>query len=87
MKEKGYKIGEIARKTGVSPSTIKYYIAEGLLPKPKKTSRNMAYYDASYISRIKMIKELQSKRYLPLKVIKKILQADKSATTIKELKS
>jgi len=81
-----YKIGELSKKTGVTPSTIKYYIAQGLLPKPKKTFRNMAYYDESYISRIKMIKELQSKRFLPLRVIKKVLQADRSATTIKELK-
>lgn len=81
-----YKISELSRKTGVASSAIKYYIAQGLLPKPKKTFRNMAYYDEAYISRIKMIKELQAKRFLPLKVIKKVLQADKSATTIKELK-
>ncbi len=86
MKEGLYKISELSKKTGVSASAIKYYIAQGLLPKPKKTFKNMAYYDEAYISRIKMIKELQAKRFLPLKVIKKVLQADKSATTIKELK-
>jgi DNA-binding transcriptional MerR regulator len=86
MKDGFYKISELSRKTGVASSAIKYYIAQGLLPKPKKTFKNMAFYDESYISRIKMIKELQSKRFLPLKVIKKVLQADKSATTIKELK-
>ncbi len=86
MKDGLYKINELSKKTGVTSSTIKYYIAQGLLPKPKKTFRNMAYYDESYVQRIKMIKELQAKRFLPLKVIKKVLQADKSATTIKELK-
>lgn len=86
MKDGLYKISELSKKTGVAPSAIKYYIQQGLLPKPRKTFRNMAYYDDSYVSRIKMIKELQSKRFLPLKVIKKVLQADKSATTIKELK-
>ncbi|MBS35821.1 MAG: hypothetical protein CMO26_07840, partial [Thiotrichales bacterium] len=33
----------------------------------------MAYYDATTVSRIKRIKQLQRTRYLPLKVIKEIL--------------
>lgn len=86
MKDGLYKISELSKKTGVAPSTIKYYISEGLLPTPPKKAKNMAYYDESFISRIRMIKELQKKRFLPLRVIKKVLQADKQATTIKELK-
>jgi len=66
-------MGEIARQTGVTTASIKYYIKEGLLPKPQKTSRNMAYYEKSFIGKIMFIKELQKKRYLPLKIIKKIL--------------
>ena len=56
--------------TGVPPGTIRYYINEELLPKPLKTHRNMAYYDQSYVGRIKLIRELQEKRYLPLSIIR-----------------
>ena len=54
------KISELAKKTGVAPSTIRYYIKEGLLPKPKVKRKNMAYYDESYIPKITAIKELQN---------------------------
>lgn len=81
------KIGTLAKRTGVLPATIKYYIAEGLLPKPKKTSKNMAYYDPFYIERIKAIKELQKKLYLPLKVIKKVIHRQGNPSSIEEFKA
>ncbi len=68
------KIGELSKRSGVSGATIKYYIREGLLPEPAlRTSRNMAWYDPALVPRIKAIKELQRTRFLPLKVIRRIL--------------
>ena len=66
------KMQELSRATGVSGGTIRYYVQKGILPKPLKTHKNMAYYDESYIERIRAIKELQKKRYLPLNIIKRI---------------
>jgi len=67
-------MSELARKSGVPAATIKHYLREGLLPEPRKrTGRNMAYYDPAVVSRIKAIKELQQKRFLPLKVIREVL--------------
>lgn len=81
------KIGILAKRTGVHPSAIKYYLTQGLLPKPKKTSRNMAYYDAFCIERIKAIKELQRKLFLPLKVIKKVIQNEGGISNVEDLYS
>lgn len=67
------KMQELSQATGVSGGTIRYYVRQGILPKPLKTHRNMAYYDESYIDRIRAIKELQEKRYLPLNIIKMIV--------------
>lgn len=68
------KMADLARRSGVPAPTIKHYIREGLLPPPaKRTSRNMAYYDAGIIPRITAIKELQRSRFLPLRVIKELL--------------
>lgn len=68
------KIGELARLTGVSVPTIHFYLREGLLPPaPRKTSRNMAYYDPSYVTRIQLIRRLQDERRLPLRVIRSML--------------
>lgn len=68
------KISELARRSGVSVGTIRFYIREGLLPRPTvKTSRNMAYYDESFVSRIRLVRRLQEERRLPLSMIRSIV--------------
>src|SRR6185295_1354188 len=67
------RMRELAEAAGVSPGTIKHYLREGLLPEPIKTSRNMAYYPRDFVERVKLIKQLQEERFLPLKVIKEVL--------------
>ena len=67
------RIGEVARRAGVNRGTIQHYLREGLLPKPVKTHRNMAWYDESFVERIKQIRRMQSERFLPLSVIKRLL--------------
>jgi DNA-binding transcriptional MerR regulator len=74
--EEMLRMGELARASGVSAATIKHYLREGLLPEPVKTSRNMAYYPADFVERIRMIKQLQEERYMPLRVIKDLLEED-----------
>ena len=74
--EEMLRMGELARASGVSAATIKHYLREGLLPEPVKTSRNMAYYPAEFVDRIRIIKQLQEERYMPLRVIKDLLDED-----------
>ena len=74
--EEMLRMGELARESGVSAATIKHYLREGLLPEPVKTSRNMAYYPAEFVDRIRLIKQLQEERYMPLRVIKDLLDED-----------
>ena len=76
------KMSELARRAGVARGTIQHYLREGLLPRPVKTFRNMAYYDRRFIDRIRCIKELQQKRYLPLDVIKAILERDSAQPAV-----
>jgi DNA-binding transcriptional MerR regulator len=70
------RMGELAEASGVSAGTIKHYLREGLLPEPVKTSRNMAYYPPEFVDRIKLIKQLQEERFMPLKLIKSVLEED-----------
>jgi DNA-binding transcriptional MerR regulator len=70
------KMKDLAQASGVSAGTIKHYLREGLLPEPVKTSRNMAYYPAEFVDRIRLIKQLQEERFMPLKVIKSMLDDD-----------
>ncbi|MBA2765174.1 MAG: MerR family transcriptional regulator [Thermoleophilaceae bacterium] len=70
------KMSELAERSGVSAGTIKHYLREGLLPDPVKTSRNMAYYPPDFVNRIRLIKQLQEERFMPLKLIKQMLDED-----------
>jgi DNA-binding transcriptional MerR regulator len=70
------RMRELSEASGVSAATIKHYLREGLLPEPVKTSRNMAYYPAEFVERIRIIKQLQEERYMPLKVIRDLLADD-----------
>ena len=71
---------DLERATGVGREAIRYYIREGLLPEPERPARNVAWYDESYVERIALVKKLQSERFLPLAVIKRIVQGDELPT-------
>lgn len=74
------KMALLARRSGVSTPTIKHYIREGLVPGPVvRTSKNMAYYDARIVDRLRTIKELQASQFLPLRVIADLMEPAPSA--------
>jgi DNA-binding transcriptional MerR regulator len=76
MVRKRMKMQDLERATRVGRETIRFYIREGLLPQPDRPSRNVAWYDESFVERIGLIKELQQKRFLPLQVIRAIVGHD-----------
>ncbi len=69
------RISELAERADVPVATVRHYLREGLLPEPVKTSRNMAYYPPEFAERIRLIKQLQEERFMPLRVIRELLDA------------
>jgi DNA-binding transcriptional MerR regulator len=72
------KMAELAERSGVSAPTIRHYLREGLLgdgQEIRRTSRNMAYYPPELVERIQLIKRLQEERFMPLRVIKEVLDS------------
>ena len=67
------KVGELAKAAGVSLSTVKFYVKEGLIRPVCKTGKNMAYYDPASAETIQLIRSLQKERFYPLSVIKSLL--------------
>jgi DNA-binding transcriptional MerR regulator len=67
------KMKDLERATGVGREAIRFYIREGLLPEPERPARNVAWYDPSFVERIRLIKRLQQERFLPLALIKGML--------------
>jgi len=71
-----YRISEISRMSGVPSQTIHYYVREGLLPPPVKTSKTMAYYSEDHLERLYFIKKQQIESNQRLKQIKQQLAVD-----------
>lgn len=67
------RIDELARRAGVPTRTIRYYTQQDLLPPPDLRGR-IGYYSETHLERLKLIKELQEKRFLPLAVIRSVLR-------------
>lgn len=73
------KMAELAEASGVSAGTIKHYLREGLLGSTDdvvRTSRNMAYYPPGFVERVRLIKRLQEDRFMPLKLIREVIDED-----------
>lgn len=70
MSERLIKIGELARRANVPLATVKHYLREGLIKATRKSGRTMSWYSPLLIDRLRAIKELQQRQFLPLDVIK-----------------
>ena len=69
-----YRISEVIAKTGVSRQAIHYYVKEGLLAPPFKTSRNFGWYSNKHLKTLALIQKLQHERFLPLMAIKSLMK-------------
>jgi len=69
------KMKELEARTGVNREAIRFYIREGLLPEPDKLGRNVANYSQEHVERTKLIKKLQDTHFLPLKMVKSVLDS------------
>jgi DNA-binding transcriptional MerR regulator len=68
-----YSLDELVREADVTQRTIRYYIAEGLLPPPDSAGRN-ARYSQEHLDRLRLIGQMKQ-AYLPLKEIRARLAA------------
>lgn len=83
-----YRISDLARLSGLSTSTIKYYLAEGLIRPSRKTGKTMFWYEPEVVDQLLLIKRLQAERFLPLAVIKQLLSShDLSDTQIQLIRA
>jgi len=58
----GVRIDDLARRSGVTVDTIRYYQREGLLPAAERCGRTNLY-GSEHLERLERIKELQSRRF------------------------
>jgi DNA-binding transcriptional MerR regulator len=73
----GLKMSTLVEKSGVSKSTILFYVKEGLLPSPKKPKPNLHLYHDSSIAIIRFIKYFQEHLGYSIVEIKSIIKDNK----------
>jgi DNA-binding transcriptional MerR regulator len=80
------RMRDLVRESGLPRETIHFYMQQGLLPKALKTGRNTALYTQDHLERLRRIRELQERQFLPLKAIRAILddKADEGFTPEQE---
>jgi len=64
MPDDPYSLADLARLADVTPRTIRYYVAQGLLPSPEAAGPATRYGDG-HLARLRLIKRLQ-RDHLPL---------------------
>lgn len=78
-------ISEVALRTGTPIATIKFYIREGLLPRPRTAGRTVGRYDAAFVSRLELVRELRSRFRLSLREIADLLLEAGPGATLTEI--
>ena len=68
-----YTVGEMAKKIGVAPSTLRYYDKEGLLPFVERSSCGIRVFKEADYEWLKVI-ECLKKTGMPLKDIKTFIE-------------
>jgi DNA-binding transcriptional MerR regulator len=76
-----YKMADLCRLTGMPRQAVHFYIHEGLVPPGRKTGRNTARYGEVHVERIRIVRQLQSERFMPLKAIRAVLDGQDDAFT------
>jgi DNA-binding transcriptional MerR regulator len=82
---KYYRLNELTDATGVTPRTIRFYIAEGLLPPPQGAGP-AAVYTPGHRDRLRLIGILKD-QYLPLREIRRRLATMTDAQVRAELQA
>lgn len=67
-----YSIAELADLAGVTPRTVRFYLAQGLLPSPGATGPGVKYGEG-HLDRLRLIRRLQ-RQHLPLAEIRNQLE-------------
>ena len=65
-------IGQAAREAGCKVQTVRYYEAQGLLPKPARTAGNQRVYGEQHLRRLAFIRHARELGF-PLEAIRELL--------------
>jgi AcrR family transcriptional regulator len=66
-------MSELVERSGTPAATVRYYLAEGLLPAPARAQANRYLYDERHVEIVRFIRLLRERRGLSLEEIRRLL--------------
>jgi DNA-binding transcriptional MerR regulator len=75
------KISEVCGQTGVTVSTMKYYLREGLVHPGERVERNQTAYDDTHVQRVRLVRALIETGGLSIAAAKQVLSTLDSEDT------
>ena len=76
---RGLRIGELARRAGTTPRTIRYYEEFGLLPgAPERDAGQHRLYDESDVERVREVLRLKDLLGLSLDELRDVIEAEEA---------
>ncbi len=73
MSEAGYAIGDLARQTGTTVETIRWYERDGTMPAPARTEGGRRLYTQAHLDRLAFIRHARELGF-PLGDVRALLQ-------------
>jgi DNA-binding transcriptional MerR regulator len=67
------RISDLARESGVSVATVKYYLREGLLPPGRLTATTQAQYGDEHVERLRLVRALLGPAGLSIAQVRRVL--------------
>ncbi|QWC84109.1 MerR family transcriptional regulator [Nocardioidaceae bacterium] len=74
MASSTYGLAELARAAEVSPTTVKYYLREGLLPAGRLRSATRADYDEHHLRRLRLLRVLREVGGVPVERLRALVE-------------
>jgi DNA-binding transcriptional MerR regulator len=68
------RLADLATRSSISASTIKYYLRVGLLHRGERQSSTWSIYDDSHLRRLALIRALSGVAGLPLESVRRVLE-------------
>jgi AcrR family transcriptional regulator len=66
-------MADLVARTGMAPSTIRYYVATGLIPPAQRVAPKRHLYDERHVEALRLVKLLKERRNLPIEEVRRIL--------------
>lgn len=74
MSRWGMRLADLSTRSGISASTIKYYLRLGLLHAGQQQSSTWSSYDDSHLRRLALIRALSEVAGLPLEAVRRVIE-------------